>query len=325
MLNSETIITALKQHEIHAKFVFVLEMIGKDNPPRWSTGGNKCKQFPTSLPISELKEISIFKHRDVDVPEGWSKLNHFIYLLGKDTDDQGWSYRSEWSEGNPKSHEEQWRNHSKDTNDVRRRVWFCVAVRKKDTSKAKSVVSAFLIQQLEEDKWMMKDDVQSRESGFLFGNIWASRYIILTETKLEIFTNAAAAQAAAAQLATRRADIHLVSSSSKSSQQIQLQYVHFERMYGAQFGLSSDYIAVLRDVRAGNVVCVLDFNNEVKWKRWSQGIVYQIALNTPLLNYFPFDNGPPCDDLSAARVVVYGHLHKKGHIVANWKKVRIIA
>jgi len=324
LLSYQSVSKALKPHEIKARFLFILEMKGGENTPRWTVGGHKSKVYPTHLPIAELKEINSFEHADVDVPPGWSKLHHFIYLLGTGRDEHGWEYRSKWSDGKPAETEEQWRGYYQ-VNDVQRRVWMSVAVSSADLARAKEVVAAYLTSQLVENRRLLREDIRRKEPGFLVGTAWKSRYLVLSEDKIQVFPHARAAQDEATRIATTRASPatnvpQVEKPFDMNANEIPLRFVSFQRMYGPQGGTKSDYMCSLQDRRSDNIACILDFENEDKWKKWMIALRYAIAVNSPNLDFSPFDYGPPCDDLAPSRVLVFGHLEKLGHFRTNWRK-----
>lgn len=324
LLTHQTVIAALKPHNIKARFLFILEMKGDEGVPRWAVGGSKSKVFPTYMPVAELKEINSFDHADVDIPPGWSKLHHFIYILGAGRDEHGWEYRSTWSNGKPADDEEQWKDYYQ-INDVQRRVWMTVAVKSEDLSNAKVIVSAYLTSQVVVNRRLLKGDNRRKEPGFILGTAWNTRELVLSEDKIQVFPTPKVAQEEAERIAAADAlpgpkapiedkpfDIN--------ANEIPLRFVSFTRMYGAQVGAKSDYVCSLKDKRSDNIACILDFADVGKWKKWIIPLHYCIAVNSPELEFTPFDYGPPCDDLAPHRVLVFGHLEKLGHFRTNWKK-----
>ena len=126
-LNPTTIITALDGTGISCRFIFVLESEAHREcvqVPRFSVGGHLARLNPCVLPLADLHEISRNDHNAIIHPIGWNKLHHFIYVLGEDRDENGWEYRSDWSDGTPGEDDEQWCRVRKQGNaNVRRRVW----------------------------------------------------------------------------------------------------------------------------------------------------------------------------------------------------------
>ena len=114
------------------------------------TGPKACKD-PRITPLTQLLGISnrspeiqlpsgraicLVKHcSDVPCsvcPSGWLMLHQYIYIVQPNTDENGWQYRSSWSDGIITSRDEQWvESPYHDTNHdlrVRRRCLACSSV-----------------------------------------------------------------------------------------------------------------------------------------------------------------------------------------------------
>ena len=304
-LNPNTIIKALEGTGITCRFVFVLESEAHREcrqVPRFSVGGPQAQLNPCVLPLDQLHEISRNDHSAINHPLGWSKLHHFIYVLEEDRDETGWEYRSDWSDGTPGEDDEQWsRVRKQGSANVRRRVWMTSVVKDEELAQAKEKVSEFLTTDTTEksSRRIIKGELKRLESGMLgIGKKWQNRLIVLWDDKLEIFT---AADADASKDARKKVD---------KVGEIAMKDVNCCRLYGHQLkSNNSDCVFSLRNSQNDDVVCLLDATDARAWKRWTTAISYQAATNCPKLNFPPFEYGPPSDDLSPSRVLVFGYVN----------------
>ena len=135
VFDTETILNALEPHGIATRFIFVLECESHGSARklgRFNVGGTHARKDPTKVPLSELHEITRADHDSIDLRAGWGKVHHFVYVIGQNTDENGWEYRSDWSDGVPGEDEEQWNKTRPTKANVRRRLWMssCVPDRK---------------------------------------------------------------------------------------------------------------------------------------------------------------------------------------------------
>ena len=93
VFDTDTIHAALGS-EILVRFIFVLECDQLEkksiNLARFNIGGTRANRDPTKVPLNQLFEVSRNNHGAIDLRKGWSKLHHFIYVLGHHTDEHGW-------------------------------------------------------------------------------------------------------------------------------------------------------------------------------------------------------------------------------------------
>jgi len=68
-------------------------------------------------------------------------LHQYIYIIQQNTDDDGWQYRSTWSDGVISSREENWLPIMSDNSYCRRRVWMTTVVKREDVANAKRLLS----------------------------------------------------------------------------------------------------------------------------------------------------------------------------------------
>jgi len=129
-LTAEFVAKILKARNIICRFVFVLESEAKPEIrqiPRFTVGGPRANKNPLDTPLDDLYEVSRLDYSRIEIPPGWSKVHHFIYLLGDDRDDHGWEYRRDWSDGSVPEGQELWTNDATDRH-VRRRMWMTSVV-----------------------------------------------------------------------------------------------------------------------------------------------------------------------------------------------------
>jgi len=69
-------------------------------------GPKACKD-PRITPLTQLLGISN-RNPEIQLPAGWLMLHQYIYIIQPNTDEAGWQYRSNWSDGIVTSRDEQW-------------------------------------------------------------------------------------------------------------------------------------------------------------------------------------------------------------------------
>jgi hypothetical protein len=326
-----TVMEALEPHNITARFILVLESEANHNisvqVPRFTVGGPKANKQPDMIPLKELHQITKFDHGPVDVLKGWAKVHHFIYVVGEHTDINGWEYRSDWSDGPPGDNEEPWTSNRKNGALVRRRLWLCSCVRDDILADAKAALAAYLLDTINHDgDRFMRGDILRKEVGMFRIESFVKRHMVLYENRVEIFPDAESAHYYQIHKndAIHKNDKIPEHDPAKVSVMM-LRDVIFNRIYGEQVaplreGQKFCHMFLLRDRRSDNVLCTLDCIDANDYRRWTTTLNLLLAINSFNVDFPPFEFGPPSEDLCPNRVIVYGHLTKKGHFLPNWRE-----
>eukprot|EP00605_Chrysophyceae_sp_TOSAG23-4_P000824 GSChrysophyteH1.ASY1.ANO1.914.1 assembled CDS len=324
VFDTDTIQSAIESHGIMTRFIYVLECEAQGSArklPRFNVGGAHAKKDPREVPLDQLHEISRANHACVDLKAGWGKVHHFVYVIGQNTDEHGWEYRSDWSDGVPREDEEQWSKMRPPKANVRRRLWITTCVHDENLTRAKYLLEDFL-SQIRKPQRILTGDLVRRESSYLMGITWTKRHFVMWDDRLEIYPDSnIAAEATAAYSAAIDAGT-APPSLPMGVDCLKLCDIYFTRIFGEQLGRrdTNDCLFSIRDRRSDNILAILDAETPRVWKRWVSSLTYLIALNAHNVDYPPFENGPPSDDLSPYRVVVFGHLDKQGHFRKNWRE-----
>ena len=216
-----------------------------------------------------------------------------MYVLQPSTDEHGWQYRSTWSNGILSSSDEQWVKSNSFGLDARRRLWITTVVKQEDMVLAKTRLSEGF--KTKTRGVIMLGDLYRQEARTL-RKVWQRRFVVLTDTKIEIYVN----------------------SGGKKIAELSLMDCDIKMLFGVQCP-GREYAFSVRD-SAGNLVGLFDADNREIRRRWVVAIRYQLALHCAGVNFPPFDYGPPTGDDIATRVLMCGELMKQGSSGAKtWK------
>jgi hypothetical protein len=227
---------------------------------------------------------------------GWIKVHQYIYVLQHNTDDHGWQYRTEWSNGPLAQGDEPWVPVNQDGRNVRRRLWMTTVVRQDDIVNAKRVLSEAL--QAHRQGSIIQKELWRNEPNVLgMGATWQKRLAVLMDDKLDFFaTNASGAL--------------------EKKGEVPLKDCVVKMLFGLQCP-GRDFAFSLRRPDGSGVI--LDAESREGRRRWVVHISYQLAIISPDVNFPPFDYGPPTGDEAATRILMCGELQKQGHMFTNWK------
>lgn len=287
LINPRFMLSALRG--VTHRFVIVMECENRINapkdiqdaaPPRFSVGGPRASKDPKTVPLNQLIGISN-KKPEVKLPAGWFMLHQYVYIVQQNTDDEGWQYRSTWSEGTPGAGDEQWVDTYNESKYVRRRMWMTTVVRKDEMWRGKKMAFEELNRAsgdaiLQETLYLYNPELASTSSS------WQRRKVLLYHNKLEFYSgNDKTGEA-------NLADCEVTFPTGK------------EKM-GREFPFRITH-------PTGSVQVLLDADSASMRLRWVRAIVYQLAVITPDLSFDPFIFGPPTGELVQTRILLVGDL-----------------
>eukprot|EP00981_Chlorochromonas_danica_P011190 scaffold3799_cov168-Ochromonas_danica.AAC.3 len=312
MLNPRMMLSALQS--VRHRFVLVLESehlrsassdIHRVAPARFTVGGPRASKDPRTLPLSQLVAVSQRKP-EVQLPSGWLALHPYIYITQGNTDDDGWQYRSNWSQGVLSANEEQWsEGQNKQVEGqqeelrVRRRLWMVTVVRREDIIAAKvlatdemkkNIASAEPI--LQETLWVLSSaDLSSNSlvhssstsngSPQTNGN-WQKRKVMLYHDRLDLFNG----PDKKGDLLLSDYELHILTEKERQVMDRSFPFVLYHRK--------------------GYPKIVFDADSHEMQLRWVKALGYQLAITAPDLNFSPFPFGPPTGEIAEQRVLLGG-------------------
>jgi hypothetical protein len=262
-------------------------------PPRFAIGGPRATIDPRVAKVEELMPLAKYK---LQLPDGWEKVHQYIYVLQPSTDEHGWQYRSEWSNGPLTEKDEQWVRNNAPGLDVRRRLWMATVVSRDLVVQAKRRLAEAISSRVR--GVIMEGPLFRQEQGALMKS-WQRRHVVLTDDTIEIYTSPKD------EGGRRIAELSVVDCEAKM-------------LFGVQCP-GRDFAFSIRKSPKNTLVALFDSETREVRRRWVVAIRYQLALLSPEVNFPPFDYGPPTGDEAATRVLMCGELQKQGHMVRNWK------
>lgn len=222
---------------------------------------------------------------------GWEKVHQYVYIMQSNTDDHGWQYRSKYSEGQLGPNDEPWVADNTENKHVRRRLWMTTVVKRSTLMQAKALLAKAL--QTSNGNHVLEGRLEVFSSSL---RSWQPRYVKLFHNHIEIWTEDKSSRISSALLTT----------------------------YNIRMALHNNidgkpYMFFYRDmVNASSIIMHAD-SRELR-RRWVVAVSYQIALNSPDVNFPPFDYGPPIlTEELYHRTLMCGDLAKQGHVMKNWK------
>lgn len=294
---------SLALHGLTHRFVLILECetrMYNDNrrgpvvaPPRFAIGGARATLDPRNARVAEL--LPLAKHK-LELPSGWERIHQYVYVLQPATDEHGWQYRSEWSDGPITEADEQWVKANSPGLDVRRRLWMITVVKRDDVVTAKRKLSEALTNRPRHA--IIEGELYRQEQGALMKS-WPKRYVILYDDCIEVFSGGAP------------------DAGGKKISEIAIVDCDAKMLFGVQCP-GREFAFSVRQLN-GPVVALFDAENREVRRRWVVAIRYQLAILCPEVNFAPFDYGPPVADDSATRILMCGELAKQGQMVGGWK------
>ena len=202
------------------------------------------------------------------------------------TDEHGWQYRSSWPTQALEANDENWSNNNASNADVRRRLWMTTVVKRDDVLAAKRKISELILSRqrgviLSGPLLRLEHDENGEKK-------WVSRQCALLDEKIEIMDE-------------------------QTGEKVDELYV-----LGHQIKMLDGFAFSVRKLDGSS--CVLfDTDSKETRRRWLIAISYQIAVRGPLIDFAPFPYAPPLGEDVSNRVILCGHLLKKGQTGMNWK------
>jgi hypothetical protein len=253
------------------------------HPPRFTVGGPRASKDPRTTPVDELIAITSNKP-EIQLPPGWVMMHQYINIIQQNTDDDGWQYRSNWSEGPLTSKDEQWVEKYTEGHNVRRRLWMTTVVKKDDVMRAKKLVYDSLNAGPKRDVILQGNLYRYHQELGQSSTSWQRRKVLLYHNKLEFYTGN-----------ERKGEAELEGCTVK--------ILIGPQCPGREFAFS------VRN-SSGSVSALLEADSEENRLRWMKAIYYQIAILTPDVNFPPIMFGPPSGELPMNRVLFCGDLAK---------------
>ena len=212
--------------------------------------------------------------------------HQYIYIVHDNTDEQGWQYRSHWSDGEVKEGDEPWTNCPVASSMVRRRIWMTTVVDRLYLTLAKRLLSEN-IRTDNGGSYKMQGELLRYEKGTLTKS-WQKRHVALTSNRLEFY-----------------------SGSSKKGE-IPLNDCEVRMLFESQCPGSKNYAFSIRNP-IGNVGILLDAESSEARRSWVLAIQYQLAINSNEFNFPPLEYAPPTGIYPDNRILLCGDLMLQGY------------
>ena len=264
-------------------------------PPSFSIGGSQATKDPRNAALSELKALT--RMQFLKFPDGWVQVHHFIYVLSPDTDEHGWEYRSQFSDGVLTDSDEQWSSIKQSKCFARRRVWMATMCKIEDVVMAKRALGEAVAKR--HKTLILEGEIFRREN--TPGSIvktWQKRYIYLQSTCIEIYN-------------LQKSD------GGKKLAEIMLPECECAMI------LEGDHPYAFSISHHSRSTPLAFFDAE-EWeprRRWIIAITYQLALLDPFINFPAFDYGPRTANNPSKAVLLAGELEKQSYQMGrSWSK-----
>ncbi|KAJ1416563.1 hypothetical protein B484DRAFT_154307 [Ochromonadaceae sp. CCMP2298] len=289
LINPKYILTVVKG--VTHRFLLAMESeyrtgssVVEKHPPRFTVGGPRASKDPRTTPVDELIAITSNKP-EIQLPPGWVMMHQYINIIQQNTDDDGWQYRSNWSEGPLTSKDEQWmERYNADVHNVRRRLWMTTVVKKDDVMRAKKLVYDSLNAGPKRDVILQGNLYRYHQELGQSSTSWQRRKVLLYHNKLEFYIG------------------------NERKGEAELEGCTVKILFGPQCPARNFAFSVRNPT--GTVSVLLEAESEESRLRWAKAIYYQIAILTPDVNFPPIMYGPPSGELPRNRVLFCGDLAK---------------
>ena len=209
--------------------------------------------------------------------------HQYIYVVHDNTDEQGWQYRSKWSEGALTGRDEPWTSSPLASSMVRRRIWMTTVVNRQYLTVSKRLLSDNI--RVDSAGYKMQGELLRYEKGTLTKS-WQKRRVTLTNNRIEFYAG-----------------------SSKKGE-IPLNDCEVRMLFESQCP-GKNYAFSIRNP-TGNVGILLDAENKESRRSWVLAIQYQLAINSNELNFPPLEYAPPTGQFPDNRVLLCGDLMLQG-------------
>jgi hypothetical protein len=307
LINPRFMLASLKG--VTHRFVLVLESEMKETakreikvlaPPRFTVGGPRASKDPRTVNLNQLIGVSN-SLPEIQLPAGWFMLHQYMYIVQQNTDDFGWQYRSNWSDGALRSSDEQWVDTFDDNKYVRRRLWMTTVVKRDDIITGKKMVYEELNKNKGEaiyQEFLLFYHPGPNEND----PDWHRRKVILYHDKMEFF-----------------AENNKIGEATLHDCEVQI-LLNDDTM-------GKDNAFRIRHPN-GAVDVILAADTRSIMLRWVKALKYQFAIITPDVNFEPFFYGPPTGELSETRVILCGELEisdsPTSNPTAKWEPYQLV-
>ena len=189
-------------------------------------------------------------------------MHQYVYIVQQNTDENGWQYRSDWSEGALSSKDEQWaEKYVPAVHNVRRRLWMTTVVKKADVIGAKKLVYDSLNGPSKKDVIMQGNLYRYNQDMGQSSTSWQRRKVLLYHNKLEFFIG------------------------NERKGEAELDGCAVKMLFGPQCP-NRNYAFSVRSP-SGSVNVLLEAENDEARLMWVRAINYQISLLTTEENLQP--------------------------------------
>ena len=214
-------------------------------------------------------------------------MHQYVFIVQQNTDENGWQYRSDWSEGTLSSKDEQWvEKYNPALHNVRRRLWMTTVVKKNDVIAAKKLVYDSLNAPPKKDVIMQGNLYRYNQDMGQSSTSWQRRKVLLYHHKMEFYIG------------------------NERKGEAELDGCTVKMLFNAQCP-GRNYAFSVRNA-SGSVSVLLEAENEEARLMWVRTLTYQIALLSADVNFSPFPYSPPTGEHPANRVLFCGDLVKDG-------------
>jgi hypothetical protein len=300
------------------RFVLVLECESRNKGtghektlPRFSVGKSTSGvlQDPRLVSFKQLYSIGI-ESSPIKIPPSWLMAHQYLYIVHGDTDENGWQYRSAWSEGwqvGPK--DEPWTKESiTKTSAVRRRMWMTTIVPRDNLLRARRLLAENL--QIDDGRVRLEGNLLRYEKGTLTKS-WNKRKVVLYHNRIEFYrcaSDGGQGGTGMQEAGNKKGEVRLVDCEIKM-------------LLRSQCPGQKDCVFSIRNP-SGSVGILLDAESKETRRRWVMAIQYQLAATSPDVSFPPLEFAPPVGgSVPDTRVLFCGELEllcNKGAQAGTW-------
>ncbi|RYG67023.1 hypothetical protein EON64_08385, partial [archaeon] len=224
---------------------------------------------------------------------GWFTLHPYVYIAQQNTDDDGWQYRSTWSNGSLTPEEEQWGDLCEENKLVRRRLWMVTVVKRDDLIRSKGMACEELAKAQLNEPILQETMLMYQPSD----GIWQRRKLVLHHTKIELFHN------------------------NEKQGEVILAECDVDMLLGKE-NMGKEHAFALAHPD-GSVKVIFDAESREMRLRWVKAITYQLAIISPYLNFQPFLFGPPTGELPEQRVLLGSSIELLNLFTKKWEDYQL--
>ena len=212
-------------------------------------------------------------------------MHQYINIVQANTDENGWQYRSDWSDGALSSRDEQWTDRYRaGYHFVRRRLWMTTVVKKNEIMNSKRVVYDSLTAAAKKEVIMQGHLYKYNTELGQSSTSWQRRKVLLYHNKLEFFIG------------------------NERKGEVELEGCVVKMLFNSQCP-GRNFVFSIRNLN-GTVYMLLEAESEEGRLHWVRALQYQIAILTPDVNFAPLVYSPPTGEHPSNRILLCGDLIK---------------